>query len=319
MKKLFILILMIVSVATVTAQNVKRIVVAQNGTGNYTTVQQAFDAVPMNNQNLLEIFIKNGVYKEKMHLDSGKNNVRIIGEDAMKTILTYDDHTGTIAPDGSTVNTQTSQSFYIGADNIKIENITIENNAGFTAGQAVAVKIQGDKVFFLGCRIIGFQDTLLAAGENSREYYKNCFIQGSTDFIFGAATALFDDCILFSKKNSHVTAASTPKDHPFGFVFRRCKLVADTGLNKVSLGRPWRPYASVTYIECTVGDHILPQGWDNWKNAENEKTARYAEYKNTGAGANTSQRFAWTKQLTDEEAKQYTTDNILRGWRPDLK
>jgi pectinesterase len=237
----------------------------------HKTVQEAFNAVPMSNNQLLEIFIKNGVYKEKLHLDSGKNNVVIIGEDPVQTILSYDDHTGTIAPDGSVINTMTSQTLYIKADDVKIQNITIENTAGFTAGQAVAVRVQGDRIFFLGCRILGFQDTLFTSGENSRQYYQNCFIQGSTDFIFGSSTALFDGCIIRSKKNSHVTAASTPKEHSFGYVFRKCWLISDTGLNKVSLGRPWRPYASVTYIECKIESHILPAGWDNWKNPENEK------------------------------------------------
>ncbi len=298
------------------AQPIKRIVVAKDGTGNYTTVQEALNAVPLNNQKGIEIFIKKGVYKEKMHLDSTKNNVVIIGEDPMETVLTYDDHTGTIAPDGTMVNTMTSQSLYIMADDITIQNLTIENTAGMIAGQAVAVRVHGDRVFFLSCRILGFQDTLFTSGENSRQYYKNCFIQGSTDFIFGSSTAFFDECILRSKKNSHVTAASTPKEHAYGYVFRKCRLVADTGLNKVSLGRPWRPYASVTYIECNIGNHILPQGWDNWKNPDNEKTARYTEYKNTGPGADTNARVAWSRQLTDEEAKQFTLESILAGWQP---
>jgi pectinesterase len=316
MKPILFYLLLSSFMYTVNAQPVKRIVVAKDGTGNYTTVQQAFDAIPLNNKNPLEIFIKKGVYKEKLHLDSTKNIVVIIGEDPMETVLTYDDHTGTIAPDGTVINTMTSQSLYIMADDITIRNLTIENTAGMTAGQAVAVRVQGDRVFFLSCRILGFQDTLFTSGENSRQYYKNCFIQGSTDFIFGSATALFDECILRSKKNSHVTAASTPKEHVFGYVFRKCRLVADTGLNKVSLGRPWRPYASVTYIECSIGNHIMPQGWDNWKNPDNEKTARYAEYKNTGPGADINVRVPWSRQLSDEEAKQYTPENILRGWQP---
>lgn len=297
-------------------QAMKRIVVSQDGKGDFTTVQQALDAVPLHNRQWVEIFIRNGIYKEKLHLDSTKNQVRLTGEDPVHTILTYDDHTGTIAPDGSVINTYTSASFFIKADEVTVEGLTIENTAGITAGQAVAVRVQGDKVFFLNCRIIGYQDTLFTSGEDSRQYYKNCFIQGSTDFIFGAATALFDDCILRSKKNSHITAASTPAEHAFGFVFRKCKLVADTGLNKVSLGRPWRPYASVTYIECTIGAHIMPQGWDNWKNPANEITARYAEYKNEGPGAAAEARVPWSRQLTDEEAKAYTMENILRNWNP---
>lgn len=315
-KKYFLFLCVVLITLAADAQPAKRIVVSQDGTGDYRTVQDAFNAIPLNNKKLLEIFIKKGVYKEKLHLDSTKNAVVIIGEDPVQTVLTYDDHTGTIAPDGTAINTMTSQTLYIKADDVKVQNITIENTAGFNAGQAVAVRVQGDRVFFLNCRILGFQDTLFTSGENSRQYYKNCFIQGSTDFIFGSSTALFDDCILRSKKNSHVTAASTPKDHEFGYVFRNCRLVADTGLNKVSLGRPWRPYASVTYITCKIDGHIFPEGWDNWKNPENEKTVRYAEYKNTGPGADTSARVKWSHQLTDEEVKQYTTRNILINWNP---
>ena len=157
---------------------------------------------------------------------------------------------------------------------------------------------------------------MLTSGENGRQYYKNCYIEGTTDFIFGAATALFDSCLIHSKKNSHVTAASTPREHMYGYVFKKCRLIADTGVNKVSLGRPWRPYANVVYLECTIGDHILAQGWDNWKNPENEKTARYAEYKNTGPGAGISGRVSWSHQLTDAEAAKFTMENILAGWDP---
>lgn len=316
MKNLFLFLFFLLTTTVGFTQSHKRMVVAQDGSGDYKTVQAAFDAIPMNNKNLLEIFIKTGVYREKLHLDSGKNNIRIIGEDRMNTILTYDDHTGTIAPDGTVINTQTSQSFYIKANNVELQYLTIENTAGFTAGQAVAVRIEGDRVSFLNCHILGFQDTLFASGENSRQYYKNCVIQGSTDFIFGAATALFDDCIIRSKKNSHVTAASTPKEHEYGFVFRRCRLVADSGLNKVSLGRPWRPYASVAYLYCSIEAHIFPEGWDNWKNPENEKTARYYEYKNLGPGADTSARVSWSQQISEHEILKYTMDNILRGWQP---
>jgi pectinesterase len=183
----------------------------------------------------------------------------------------------------------------------------------------VAVRVRGDRIHFLNCRFLGFQDTLFTSSESSRQLYAHCYIEGSTDFIFGASTALFEDCQIHSKKNSHVTAASTPKEHAFGYVFKRCTLTADTSVHKVSLGRPWRPYASVTYMECTLGEHILPQGWDNWKNPENEKTARYEEYKNEGPGAGTSSRAGWSRQLTAGEAKAMTTEAILRGWRPAIK
>lgn len=298
------------------AQQARKFVVASDGTGNFTSVQQAFDAIPYNNTVPAEIYIKSGTYREKLHLDSTKDHVTITGDANGSTILTYDDHTGTVSPDGSVINTMNSQSFYIGASDVKLVHLTISNTAGLTAGQAVAVKVDGDKVFFLGCRIIGFQDTLFTSGANSRQYYKSCLIAGSTDFIFGASTALFDDCILHSRKNSHVTASSTPREHSFGYVFRNCTLESDTGLTKVSLGRPWRPFAAVVYMNCTIGAHIMPAGWDNWKNPGNEKTARFAEYHDAGPGALPQQRVAWARQLTDDEAKRYTIENILSGWKP---
>lgn len=294
-------------------------IVAQDGTGRYHTVQQALDAVPVNNRQPVIILIKKGIYKEKLHLDSTRNFVTLQGEDKNNTILTYDDHTGRVAADGSVINTMTSQTFDIRGNDFHAIDLTIENNAGLTAGQAVAVRVQGDRAIFINCRIVGFQDTLFTSAENSRQYYKDCYIEGTTDFIFGAATALFEDCHIHSKKNSHVTAASTPKDHVFGYVFRRCVLTADTSIHKATLGRPWRPYASVTYLKCTIGDHIIPEGWDNWKNPEKEKTARFAEYKNIGPGAATLARVPWSRQLTDAEAAGFTTSHIFRGWRPVVK
>ncbi|NCI51630.1 pectin esterase [Sediminibacterium roseum] len=314
MKKYFLLASFIFAAFFCTAQT-KKITVAQNGSGDYKTVQEALDAVPLNNTVPVEIFIKKGVYREKLHLDSSRDHVRITGVPG-ETVLTYDDHTGSVAPDGSIINTMTSQTFYIGANDVKLVYLTIENTAGLTAGQAVAVRVQGDRVFFLNCRIIGFQDTLFTSGADSRQYYRNCLIEGSTDFIFGPSTALFDECLLRSKKNSHVTAASTPEGNEYGYVFRACKLVADSGLNKVSLGRPWRPYASVTYIACKLDGHIIAGGWDNWNNPANEKTVRYAEYRNSGAGASPKTRVPWSRQLKDEEVKQFTIENILRGWNP---
>ena len=319
MKKIYFLLVSMAFSLLAIATPIKKIIVAQDGTGNYTKVQEALDAVPFNNQSPIEIFIKKGIYKEKLHLDSSKCFVKMIGEDAVSTILSYDDHTGKVLADGSVINTMNSQSIYIKADDFTAENITFQNDAGLTAGQAVALKVAGDRASFINCRIIGFQDTLFTSDDNSRQYYFNCYIEGSTDFIFGSSTALFVNCHLHSKKNSHITAASTPREHAYGYVFLNCRLTADTGITKVSLGRPWRPYASVTYIHCEIGSHILAQGWDNWKNPENEKTARYAEYKNTGAGAGISGRVGWSQQLTDGQAKQFTTIHILRNWVPDYE
>lgn len=294
----------------------KRVTVAADGSGNFTTVQGALDAVPLNNKKPFTIYIKNGVYKEKLHLDSTKNFVEMIGEDRFNTILTYDDHPGKVSPNGDSINTRSSHSTIIKADDFSANNITFQNDAGFTAGQAVAMEADGDKMVFHNCRFIGNQDILFTNSERSRQYYDDCYIEGTTDFIFGSATVWFNHCHIHSKKNSHVTAASTPKDHPFGYVFYDCVLTGDTSLHNVSLGRPWRPYASVTYIHCYLGPHFMPQGWANWNTTDYYKTARYAEYHNYGPGADLSKRVSWAKQLSDEELKQYTIKNVLNGWEP---
>jgi len=294
----------------------QKIIVSQEGSGNYKSVQAALNAIPFNNKKPVSIYIKKGIYKEKLHLDSSKNFVTVIGEDKFNTILTYDDHTGKVSSTGDTINTRTSWSFMIKADNFTAKNITFENDAGFNAGQAVAVESDGDKAIFKNCRFIGNQDVLFTNSDRSRQYYEHCYIEGTTDFIFGSSTVWFGQCHIHSKKNSHVTAASTPKEKEFGYVFNDCILTGDTSLHSVSLGRPWRPYASVVYLHCFMGEHIKPEGWSNWNNTDNYKTARYAEYKNYGVSSDPSKRVAWSRQLTDEEEKRYTLKNVFGNWDP---
>ena len=288
--------------------------VAQDGSGDYKTVQAAFDAIPMNNKKSITIIIKEGIYKEKLLLDSTKNFVTIIGADKFNTILTYDDHTGKLSPKGDTINTRTSWSFKILADNFTASNITFQNDAGFSAGQAVAVESDGDKAMFNNCRFIGNQDVLFTNSEKSRQYYQQCYIEGTTDLIFGSATVWFEQCHIHSKKNSHVTAASTAPEKKWGYVFNDCVLTGDTSIHNASLGRPWRPYAAVVYIHCFIGEHIRPEGWSNWNNTDNYKTTRYAEYKNYGPSADPEKRVNWSKQLTEEEAKEYNVKKFLSNF-----
>jgi pectinesterase len=313
--KRFLLITLMGYAVTAPAQ--KKITVASDGSGDFKTVQAAFNAVPLNNKKPTTIYVKNGTYKEKLYLDSSKNFVILTGEDKFNTILTYDDHTGKVSPKGDTINTRTSWSCKINADNFTATNITFQNDAGFTAGQAVALESDGDKAVFKNCRFIGNQDILFTNNEKSRQFYKNCYIEGTTDFIFGSSTVWFERCHIHSKKNSHVTAASTPKEKEFGYVFNECILTGDTSLHNVSLGRPWRPYASVVYIRCFIGAHIKAEGWSNWNNTDSYKTARYSEYKNYGASADPLKRVSWSKQLTDEEVKRYTLKNVFGNWNPE--
>jgi pectinesterase len=288
--------------------------VAKDGSGDYRTVQEAFNAIPYNNKKPVTIIIGEGIYKEKLLLDSTKNFVTLIGANKFTTILTYDDHTGKLSPKGDTINTRTSWSFKMLADDFTASNITFQNDAGFSAGQAVAVEADGDKATFHNCRFIGNQDVLFTNSSTSRQYYQLCYIEGTTDFIFGSATVWFEQCHIHSKKNSHVTAASTPAEKKWGYVFNDCILTGDTSLHSVSLGRPWRPYASVTYIHCFIGEHIKPEGWSNWNNTDNYKTTRYAEYKNYGPSADPLKRVNWSRQLTDEEAAALNIQTFFGDW-----
>jgi pectinesterase len=297
----------------------KKLVVAQDGSGNYKSVQAAFDAVPDNNEKPVLIYVKNGIYEEKLHLDSSKHSITLRGQDRYRTILTYNDHTGKVSPTGDTINTFTSESFLLNSNGFVAENISFQNNSGYNAGQAVAMRADADLVIFRNCRFLGNQDVLFPAKPNTRQYFERCYIEGTTDFIFGPSTAWFEHCEIHSKKNSHVTAASTPQETAFGYVFHECALTADTSLHGVSLGRPWRSFSSVVYLNCYLGAHILPEGWNNWKNPSNEKTARYSEYKSCGPGANPSRRFPWTTQLTDEQAGAINFANVFGEWNPLAK
>jgi len=294
-----------------------KIVVALDGSGNYKTVQEALNAVPINSKDTFTIFIKKGIYKERLVLDTRRNFVKLVGQERATTVLTFDNHARKKLANGDTINTWNSASFFIYGDDFTAENLTFENNAGFTAGQAVAIFANGTRLAFKNCTVRGFQDILFCSGSGSKQYYVNCRIEGTTDFIFGPATAVFNRCVIHSKKRSHITAPSTPREIPFGFVFLDCQLTADDTLTKVSLGRPWQPNGATAYIRCDMGKHILPEGWSNWNNPNNEKTARFSEYKSFGAGANSEMRVGWSKQLTDEEAKNYTVENILGTWKPN--
>jgi pectinesterase len=294
----------------------KQLVVAKDGSGDFKTVQEAFDAVAKKNKKPVTIFVKNGIYKEKLLLDSSKSFVMLVGEDKFNTILTYDDHAGKIAADGKTINTRSSWSFKLLANDFTAMNITFQNDAGFNAGQAVAVQADGDRAVFKNCRFLGFQDVLFTPNKRSRQYYESCYIEGTTDFIFGAATVWFQQCHIHSKKNSHVTAADTPKEKTFGYIFNDCILTGDSTLHSVSLGRPWQPYAAVVYLRCYIGQHIKPEGWSVWNNNNNHLMARYAEYKNFGPSSNPAMRVLWAKQLTDEEAGLYTFQNVFGDWNP---
>lgn len=287
-------------------------VVAQDGSGNYTRIQDAVDACRDFAERRYYIRIRNGVYNGKLTIPSWKTHITLVGENTDSTIITGNDYSGKTDASGTTLNTFRTYTVKVAGNDNAIENVTIINSAG-RVGQAVALHVEGDRCTFRHCRLIGNQDTHYAAGENSRQYYADCTIEGTTDFIFGAATAVFERCTIVSKANSYITAASTPPTREFGFVFLQCSLLADSTATHVYLGRPWRLHAYTAFLQCTMGPHIVPEGWHNWNKPEAEKTARYYEFNSSGPGASPATRVPWSRQLSQQEAEDLTAEAILRG------
>lgn len=330
-KSITLLLFCMLSALSSRAQDLKypsTITVSKDGNADYKTIQEAVNSVRDLGEKEVKIFVKKGIYKEKLIIPSWKIRISIIGEDTENTVITFDDYSGKLNPSGNDAygntkfSTYTSFTVLVQGNDTHFENLTIINAAG-RVGQAVALHVEGDRFIAKNCRFLGNQDTLYAAVENSRQYYQNCYIEGTTDFIFGKATVVFQDCTIKNLSDSYVTAASTSVQQKFGFVFLNCKLIADPSVTKAYLGRPWRPYAKTVFMNCSLGKHILPEGWSAWKGdkmfIDKEKTAFYAEYKNTGEGASPKTRSDWTIQLTDKEAKTYTLKNILGGkdeWNP---
>ncbi|MBC7904038.1 MAG: pectin esterase [Gemmatimonadaceae bacterium] len=292
-------------------------VVAKDGSGNFSTIKEAINAVRDLSQKRVRILIRPGVYKEKLVIPSWKTNISLIGENAETTIITNADFSGKPFPGildpliKDKFSTFNSFTVLVQGNDFAAENLTIENTAG-RVGQAVALHVEGNRAVIRHCRLLGNQDTLYVADSGSRQLYDDCLIAGTTDFIFGEATVVFNRCTIKSLSNSFITAASTRPGQEFGFVFLDCKLVADTGAQKVFLGRPWRPYAKTVFIDTEMGAHIVPAGWDNWRNPENEKTVLYAEYNSTSAGGQKAGRVKWSRQLTSKQRRIYTIKNVLK-------
>jgi len=306
-------------------------VIYEDGSGTQTNLQAAINAAPDDGTNVFSILIHPGTYQCQFIVPKEKRHLKFVGVDVDTTILTYSlNQNESPSPDGRPI--YNNAGTVVLGDDFSAENITFQNTSG-DHGQALALRVDGDREVFNHCRFLGWQDTLLA--NNGRDYFTNCYIAGRVDFIYGSAASVFDHCEIHSKNGGHITAANTPKEKPFGFVFMNCNLTGDSqpwvspggvpaNTNSpptADLGRPWRPYASVTYLNCEMGDHIKPEGWNNWRNPTNELTARYAEYNSTGPGANPDKRFKWAKQLTKEEAEKITIECVLGGsdnWNPAL-
>lgn len=291
-------------------------IVAKDGSGNFTTIQSAIEACKSFPYQRIRIFVKNGTYHEKVFIPSWNTQISLIGESKDSTIISYDDYF-------KKINKGPNSTFYtatllVQGNDFHAENLTIENAAG-PIGQALALAVEADRCSFENCKFLGNQDTLYLAGENARQYFVNCYVEGTTDFIFGEATALFEKCSIHCKADSYITAASTPEGVAYGFVFKNCEVEADSGVHNVYLGRPWRKYAKTVFINCKMDDFINPKGWSNWNKTDNYKTVFYAERNSSGEGANKSQRVLWSHQLTEAQAEKYNVKNIfsgLKNWDP---
>jgi pectinesterase len=321
MKKLF-LILFISMADFLLAGNDPyiKITVAKDGSGDFTSIQKAINSVRDLGPAEALIFIKSGTYNEKMVIPSSKHKITLEGENKDNTIITNNDFSGKPDSFNEKMTTFNSYTVLVMGDDIKISNLTIQNSS-CNEGQAVSLHIEGDRFVIKNSKILGCQDTVYAATNHSRQYFENCYIEGTTDFIFGQATAVFNNCTIKSLADSYITAAATESYRPYGFVFLNCKLIAKEGITKVFLGRPWRPYAKTVFINTEMGKHILPEGWNPWKGdkmfPDKEKTAYYAEYGSQGEGGNVSKRVSWSYQLTKKELKNYTIGKIFDKWNPN--
>ena len=290
--------------------NPDTLVVARDGTGQFRTVDEAIEVCRAFMDYHKVIFVKRGIYKEKLIIPQWLQNIEICGEDRDNTIITYDDHANIkTAERPGGIGTFRTYTLRIDGNDITLKNITIENNAA-KLGQAVALHTQGDRLTFVNCRFLGNQDTVYTGMGGTRLYFDGCYIEGTTDFIFGPSTAWFERCTIHCKSDSYITAASTPRDEAFGYIFNECTVTAAANVSKLFLGRPWRDYGYTLFMHCELPAQIRPEGWHHWEK-QREQTARYMEYENRGAGAATANRVAWSRQLTKKEAKDITPARVF--------
>ncbi len=303
------------------------VIVAADGSGRYTSVQEAISAAPMHTGNAdarWVILVKPGTYRERIYVQRERGNILVTGEDAATTSITYDLHANLTGPDGKPIGTFRTATVQVDADGMIWENLTIANGAGEpgprpgapAVAQAVALRVDGDRVEFRHCRFLGWQDTILV--NRGRQYFADCHIEGSVDFIFGGATAYFDRCHIHCVGDGYIAAASTPEGQRFGMVFADCTITGGAGV-RTYLGRPWRIYAQTVFLRTQMSDVVRAAGWHNWNKPEAEKSAYYAEFDNIGPGANLVSRVTWARRLTAAEAAGFGPEQVLAGndhWNP---
>lgn len=320
-KILLTLLTLLLAVSTQAASkydNPDTLVVARDGTGEFRTIQEAIEVCRAFMDYHKVIYIKKGTYKEKIVIPQWLQNIELLGEDRDQTVITFDDHANIKTPQYQQgIGTFRTYTLKIEANDITLKNLTVENNAA-RLGQAVALHTEGDRLLFVNCRFLGHQDTIYTGMPRTRMLFKDCYICGTTDFIFGPSTAWFEGCAIHCLSNSYITAASTPKDADYGYVFNNCKITVADNVEKEYLGRPWRDYGYTLFMNCELPAQICPEGWHRWE-PQREKTARYLEYNNRGAGADRSHRVAWSRELSKKEAQKITMKEVFRGygdWEP---
>lgn len=318
--------------------------IAKDGTGDFASIQAALDALPQDNASPVTFFIHNGIYRERITVTVPY--VTFLGESAEHTILTYGLYARMPSQDIGKLGTFRTYSCMIDTHDFTARNISFENSAGkgIDVGQALALYVDGDRIQFENCRMLGSQDTLFTGPLppkevepngfigpkqnspriNGRHYYKNCYIEGDIDFIFGSATAYFENCEFFSKNtgqpiNSYVTAASTPEGQEYGYVMENCRFTGNCPPHSAYLGRPWREYAKTVLINCWMDGHICPEGWHDWGKEKAHETAFFGEYNSTGPGSGMENRPAWVKRLSEEDLSRFAKVSVLAGddgWNP---
>ncbi len=313
--------------ATLWAAPTPDAIVAADGSGQYTSLQEAISAAPMKTDPATPrwvILVKAGTYRERIYVQRERGNIHVIGEDQARTVVVYDQHANLSGPDGKIIGTFRTPTVQIDGDGMIWENLTIANDAGRPGprpdgppvAQALALRADADRLEFRRVRFLGWQDTILV--NRGRHYFSDCYIEGHVDFIFGAATSYFERCHIHVLADGYITAASTPKDQDHGYVFADCRITGEAGV-KTYLGRPWREFAKTVFLRTEMSDVVRPAGWHNWNKPPAERTTFYAEFGSTGPGANDEARVAWARPLTAEHAAALTPQNVLAGadgWNP---
>ena len=293
-------------------------VVAADGSGNQRTIQEAVDKAPQTTtpDHPWVIAVKPGIYHEIVYIQREKHHVHLVGTGGGESKLTYGLHASMPGPDGRPIGTFRTPTLTVDADDFTIENLTVENSAG-AVGQALALRADGDRLVFRNCNFRGHQDTVFL--NRGRQFFDRCTVSGAVDFIFGGATAYFHDCRIECTGNGYITAASTPVDQPWGFVFRGCTITASAPEIRTWLGRPWRASAATVFLDTDMSPVVRPEGWNNWGKPEREKSARYAEAGSRGAGASPAARVHWAKRPGPDACAAMTPELVLGGpdrWHP---